>query len=109
VVLERLSADEQRELGEINAALGRIDGGTYGVCEGCGGIGAPVDTAEGCVERGHLWRLRRLWRRGWPTTSAGTSRSTNVHRLLGEGRTGRVKEQSRPPRSASSTPSDYRE
>jgi len=35
-VLERLGAAELEEMREIRAALGRIDAGTYGVCEACG-------------------------------------------------------------------------
>ena len=37
VVLDCLATDEQRELSEIEAALRRIELGTYGVCETCGG------------------------------------------------------------------------
>lgn len=37
IVLDQLSADEQRELVEIQAALERIHSGTYGICERCGG------------------------------------------------------------------------
>ena len=35
-VLQRLSHSEANELTDINAALGRIDAGTYGDCEQCG-------------------------------------------------------------------------
>ncbi|MGN0062809.1 MAG: TraR/DksA family transcriptional regulator [Nocardioides sp.] len=48
----------RRHLGEIDAAVGRLDDGSYGVCEGCGGsIGEgrlearPVArTCIGCAE-----------------------------------------------------------
>ena len=36
-VAQRRSADLQRTIAEIDAALGRIEAGTYGSCEGCGG------------------------------------------------------------------------
>jgi RNA polymerase-binding transcription factor DksA len=36
-VLERLDAAELAEAGEIRAALARIDAGSYGVCQSCGG------------------------------------------------------------------------
>ncbi len=36
-VLDRLSEEEQRELVEIDAALRRINDGTFGKCEHCGG------------------------------------------------------------------------
>lgn len=36
-VLERLSEREHAELGEIDAALARIEQGVYGVCQECGG------------------------------------------------------------------------
>lgn len=36
-VLERLDAVELAEAGEIRAALARIDAGSYGVCQSCGG------------------------------------------------------------------------
>jgi DnaK suppressor protein len=40
-VLEELQAAEARELAEIDGALQRIESGTYGQCERCGGsIGA---------------------------------------------------------------------
>lgn len=39
-VLERLSERERAELGEIDAALARIERGAYGVCQECGG---PID------------------------------------------------------------------
>jgi DnaK suppressor protein len=32
-----LTAEEQREVGDIDAALGRIAQGCYGHCESCGG------------------------------------------------------------------------
>ncbi len=35
-VLHRLSENERGELDDINAALKRIDAGTYGDCEACG-------------------------------------------------------------------------
>lgn len=35
-VLERLDDSERREIGEIRAALERIEGGTYGTCVTCG-------------------------------------------------------------------------
>jgi DnaK suppressor protein len=35
-VAQRRSADLQRTVEEIDAALGRIDSGTYGRCTGCG-------------------------------------------------------------------------
>lgn len=34
-ILQRLTAAEQRELSEIDAALERLERGTYGRCEGC--------------------------------------------------------------------------
>jgi DnaK suppressor protein len=37
VLFDRLSADEQRELSDIEAALQRIEIGNYGACENCGG------------------------------------------------------------------------
>ena len=36
-VAQRRSADLQRTIAEIDAALGRIEAGTYGSCERCGG------------------------------------------------------------------------
>lgn len=33
--LSRLEGRERRQLDEVNAALGRLEAGTYGVCEGC--------------------------------------------------------------------------
>ncbi len=36
-VLARLTDRERRELAEIDAALRRIERGTYGTCEHCGG------------------------------------------------------------------------
>src|SRR3954470_16004262 len=36
-VAQRRSADLQVTIGEIDAALGRIDAGTYGRCVSCGG------------------------------------------------------------------------
>ncbi|WP_346622648.1 TraR/DksA C4-type zinc finger protein [Blastococcus montanus] len=35
-VAQRRSADLQLQIEEIDAAIGRIDGGTYGRCTGCG-------------------------------------------------------------------------
>ena len=35
-VAQRRSADLQRTIEEIDAAVARIDAGTYGVCSGCG-------------------------------------------------------------------------
>ena len=35
-VAQRRSADLQRTIEEIDAALARIEAGTYGVCAGCG-------------------------------------------------------------------------
>jgi len=35
-VLERLSDAERREIGELRAALRRIEDGTYSVCASCG-------------------------------------------------------------------------
>ena len=35
-VAQRRSADLQRTIAEIDAALHRIDAGTYGTCSGCG-------------------------------------------------------------------------
>ena len=35
-VAQRRSADLQRTIAEIDAALTRIDAGTYGTCSGCG-------------------------------------------------------------------------
>ncbi len=35
--LEPISDEARRELAEIEAALGRIEEGSYGVCEACGG------------------------------------------------------------------------
>ncbi|MER7797874.1 TraR/DksA C4-type zinc finger protein [Microbacterium sp. NPDC096154] len=43
--LAGLSAAARRELADIHAALARVDGGTYGVCEVCG---QPI--AEGRLE-----------------------------------------------------------
>jgi len=37
-VLENLQAAEARELAEIEAALQRLESGTYGRCERCGGF-----------------------------------------------------------------------
>ena len=53
-VLISLSDRERRELTEIDAALGRIDAGTWGKCEKCkGSIGAgrlgAVPEARTCV------------------------------------------------------------
>ncbi len=53
-LLLRLSERERRELGEIDAALERIDDGTFGVCQDCGGpIGRgrlrAVPEARRCV------------------------------------------------------------
>lgn len=36
LVLEQLDEDGRRELAQIDAALSRIEAGTYGRCEGCG-------------------------------------------------------------------------
>ena len=36
-VLEALGMSERRELDQIAAALQRIEAGTYGECQGCGG------------------------------------------------------------------------
>jgi len=35
-VLESLSARDLETMGEIREAIGRIDAGTYGVCQACG-------------------------------------------------------------------------
>ena len=35
-LLERLDDHDRREVDEIDRALGRIDGGSYGVCVSCG-------------------------------------------------------------------------
>jgi RNA polymerase-binding transcription factor DksA len=35
-VAQRRSADLQRTITEIDAALGRIDAATFGICSGCG-------------------------------------------------------------------------
>jgi DnaK suppressor protein len=64
-LLDNLSEVERRELEEIDRALGRIAGGTYGECEGCGGsIGRhrlrAIPEARYCItcseslERGHV-------------------------------------------------------
>ncbi|MDK3256823.1 TraR/DksA family transcriptional regulator [Blastococcus capsensis] len=37
-VAQRRSADLQRQIEEIDAALTRLDGGTYGRCTGCGAV-----------------------------------------------------------------------
>ena len=37
-VAQRRSADLQRTIAEIDAALTRIDAGTYGTCSGCGAV-----------------------------------------------------------------------
>ena len=52
---EGLEADARRQLVEIDAALARIDDGTYGVCEVCGNEIDPerleaVPTATLCIE-----------------------------------------------------------
>src|SRR5215218_2544521 len=39
-VAQRRSADLQLTIAEIDTALARIDAGTYGTCDGCGGIDA---------------------------------------------------------------------
>lgn len=41
-VLERLGTAELTELKQVNAALGRIAAGTYGVCANCGADIAPA-------------------------------------------------------------------
>ena len=43
--LNRLSDAQQRELGQIDAALERIDAGTYGQCTECGGE-IPIERLE---------------------------------------------------------------
>ncbi|MBN9200212.1 MAG: hypothetical protein ABS61_00135 [Microbacterium sp. SCN 70-18] len=52
--LEGLRAEVDRELADIDAAFGRVDDGTYGICRGCGRA-IPVGrlevrpTADRCV------------------------------------------------------------
>ncbi len=41
--VDALARDARRRLAEIDAALLRIDGGSYGVCERCG---RPIDPAR---------------------------------------------------------------
>ena len=53
-VFEKLQAAEARELAEIDSALLRIESGTYGKCEHCGGsVGAlrlrAVPEARSCM------------------------------------------------------------
>lgn len=53
-LLARLDEQDRAQAEEIQAALGRIDAGTYGTCEGCGGEtgGARLDalpTARLCA------------------------------------------------------------
>lgn len=53
--LSRLEGRERRQLDEVNAALARLEAGTFGVCEGCS---SPIPlarlraipTARYCVE-----------------------------------------------------------
>ncbi len=52
---ERLAADLQETLTEVNDALGRIESGTYGLCERCGNpIAAArleaMPTAKRCLD-----------------------------------------------------------
>jgi RNA polymerase-binding protein DksA len=42
VTLTALDEQERREMEEIQAALARIDAGTYGVCEACGEAISPA-------------------------------------------------------------------
>jgi len=54
-VLERLDESERREIGEIRAALERVERGTYGTCAKCGDAIAErrldaLPYASHCVE-----------------------------------------------------------
>jgi DnaK suppressor protein len=42
VTLTALEEQERREMAEVQAALARIDAGTYGVCEACGEAISPA-------------------------------------------------------------------
>lgn len=42
VTLAALDEQERREMEEIQAALARIDAGTYGLCEACGEVISPA-------------------------------------------------------------------
>jgi RNA polymerase-binding transcription factor len=45
VTLTALEEHERREMAEIQAALARIDAGTYGACDTCGAVISPARLA----------------------------------------------------------------
>ena len=64
-LLSRMGDREKHELDEIHAAWLRLEGGTFGVCEGCGAPLSParlraVPTAQYCVDcQGEMERRAR--------------------------------------------------
>jgi DnaK suppressor protein len=45
VTLKALEEHERQEMAEIQAALARIDAGTYGICDTCGAVISPARLA----------------------------------------------------------------